>query len=446
MTGSMARILAIPALVLACGPAQAGTHETLIAQGKDAVSLGRFADGEKLFRQAIELNPASPEASYGAGLCAQRQGKLTQAVSDFEVVLKAVHANPALRDFHSLALARIGEVRLAQRKFKLAAEIYSQGVSNEPSNPEFHYGYGVALRARRQNEASLKQFEETLRLDPRHAGAMIGKGSIFYELGDIPRAFDLLREAVRIAPNNPLPYGVMSSFYRDLNEPYREHLMLGQYYYYGRDIKRAISEYRTAQAIEETAESHHALGVAYLEAGDAGAAETQFRRALKMKIKPAGTTWSQLSHSLARQGKVDEAQDALAQALKRDDERAEYHSQAAWLYLKMKKFKEAEKSASRAVELNPAYASGLRFLGDALSAQEKYREAIKAYEKSLALDASQADVYLNLGWAHEAAGEPVSAQRNYELFLKTGPDADTAEKVREQIRKLLRQQRKSRGA
>ena len=83
-----------------------------------------------------------------------------------------------------------------------------------------------------------------------------------------------------------------------------------------------------------------------------------------MKIKPSDTTWSQLSHSLARQGKVDEAQDALAQAIKRNDGRAEYHSQASWLFLRTKKYGEAEKAASRAVELNPDLASGHRFLGD----------------------------------------------------------------------------------
>jgi tetratricopeptide (TPR) repeat protein len=440
--------LALGTLILAaaCGPAAAGMHETLIAQGKDAISLGRFAEGEKLFRKATEIIPESPEASYGAGVCAQRQGKLTRAVSDFETVLKAAYANPAMRDFHSLALLRIGEIRLAQRRFRQAAEIYSQGIANEPANPEFHYGLGVALRARRQNEAALKQFEETLRLDPRHAGAMIGKGSIFYELGDIRKAFDLLREAVNISPRNPLPYGVMSSFYREMNEPYREHMMLGQYYYYTRDFRRAISEYRTAQAIEETAESHHALGVTYLDTGDPKAAEVQFRRALKMKIEPADTTWSQLSHSLARQGRIDEAGDALAQALKRNERRAQYHSQAAWLFLRQRKYADAAKSAARAVELEPDLASGHRFLGDSLSGQGKHRDAIKAYEKSLALDGAQPDVYLNLGWAYEAAGESVSAQRNYELFLRTDPEPEVAEKVREQIRKLLRGQRKSKGA
>ncbi len=434
--------LALISAIWPCQIAIATQVDTYIAQGKDAVSLRQFKEGEAAFRRGLELEPGHPEALYGAGYCALQQGKFSKALADLENVLRGTYATPAFRSFHMLALSRIGEIRLARKEYKAASEVYAQGVKNDPKSAEFRYGWGVALRAQGRNELALEQFEEALKLDPKSAGSLIGKAAIYYELGNVPEAFRLLEQAESAAPANPLPYGVMSGFYRDMKKPMEHHLALGHYYFYAGNLQRAANEYRTAQAIKETPESHHVLGAAYLQLGQLSEAEAQLRQALKMKIEPAETTWAQLSRVLARGGKLGEADQALDKAIALNKKVPAFEGQRAWIRILQGRFDEADKLARSAIERDAAAAAPYRYLGDSLSARGRFKDAIDAYEKSLARDPTQSDVYVNLGWAFESTGDPVSAQRNYEFFLRASPTADEARDVRAQLNKLKKKQRK----
>lgn len=435
----MRRVALLVLLWASASPA--ADEDTLIAQGKDLVSLRRYGEGEKTFRRALELAPGHPEARYGAAYCAHQQGRLTAALKDYEQVLKLTYLTPALRPFHTLSLARVGEIHLARRKYGLAEQVYRQGVKNDPGNAELRYGLGVALRGMGRNEPALQEFEETLKISPQHPAARIGKASIFYELGNVPEAFKLLEESVKLAPASPLPYGVMSSFYQDLKRPHEQHLTLGHYYFYSGDLTRAANEYRTAQSIKETAETHHLLGVAYLQLSRPAEAEKQLREALASKIKPADVTWAQLARALSDQGRLAEAEQALDKATGLNKTATAYQVQRGLLRIRQGRHEDAEREARKALEREPDNPSALKCLGDALSARGRMRDAIDAYEQALAKDPSLTDAYVNLGWAYEVTSDLVAAIRNYELFLKSSPGAEEAKAVREQIAKLRKRPR-----
>ncbi len=442
--GLAARVLAVLGLLLlGGGAARAEEFDTLVAQGKDAIALSQWKEAERLFGLALDRQPGHPEALYGAGYAAMQRGRRKLAVERFESVLKSTYTNTALKGFHTLALTRIGEIMTQDHRWDEAIKVFAQGIRNDPENPDLHAGYGVALRAKGQNEKALLQFEEALKANPKLQGALVGKASIYYELGNVPEAFHLLEQAVTQAPASALPYGVMAAFYQDMKKPYEQHLFLGHYYFYAADLNRAAGEYRTALAIKETGEAHHTYGVALLQMGKEAEAEAQFRKAVDLNMKPLDVAWAQLSHAQARQGRLKEAQDSLRKALRINDQQAAYWTQMSWISLQAGDKVEAERAARKALELDPNLAAGYRYLGDVYSAKGLARDAIDAYEKSLSRDPNQSDVYVNLGWAYEQAGDPVSAQRNYEIFLRISDDPEVSKKVRDQIRTLKRGPKRS---
>jgi tetratricopeptide (TPR) repeat protein len=266
---------------------------------------------------------------------------------------------------------------------------------------------------------------------------------VYYEMGNVPEAFTLLGNAVAESPGNPTPYGVMGSFYQDMKKPYESHMMFGHYYFYSRDLARAAGEYRTALAIKETPEAHHTIGSVKLQLGDPREAETHFRRALELKITPSDPTQAQLAFALAKEGKLTEAMVALRKAIRANPKEPAYLTQMSWIALQAGDKDEAERSAKKALELDPNLAAGYRHLGDVYSARTQWRDAIGAYEKALSRDPNMDDVYVNLGWAYESVGDLVSAQRNYEIFLTLSSDKDACEKVRAQIKTLKARQRKA---
>ncbi len=417
----------------------AGEFDTLVAQGKDAVSIGQFQEAERIFKDALSLRPNHPEALYGAGYAAAQLGKRKTAIRHFEGVLKQTYTDQTFKVFHTLALSQIGFIRIAQRRYEEAAQVFEKGVANMPNNADVRYGYGAALRGQGRNEKALQEFEEALKLDPKHIGALVGKASIFYDLGSVPEAFNLLQEAMGLTPQNPLPYGVMSAFYRDLEKPHEQHLTLGHYYFYLGDLSKAANEYRAALAVKETAEAYFTLGSATLQLGQLEVAEGYFKRALKLKVKPADAAWAQLSRVQAKQGQLTKALTSLNKALALNKASAAYHAQLAWISIQLGKTEEAERAAQRALSLDPDLALGYRYLGDVYNVKGLARDAIDMYEKCLARNPSLPDVYVNLGWAYEQVGDVVSAQRNYEIFLRMNPPPEEAKKVKEQIQKLDRQ-------
>ncbi len=433
-------------LVLAgvAGAAGAAEVDTLLAQGKDAVSVGRWKEAERIFGRALTVAPGHPEALYGSGWAALQLGKRKVARQRFEDVLRQTHANPAYRGFHSLALSRIAEMLVGDRKFDEAAGVFEQGLKNEPESVELLYGYGTALRAKGQNEKALGRFEAALKLNPKHPGALVGKAAIYYELGNVPEAFRLLEAAVQSAPANPLAYGVIGALYEDMKKPEEARLMLGHYYFYAGDLKQAANAYRSALAIKESAEGYQTLGAVKLQQGLYREAEELFRKALELKLKPASVGHAQLAHALAKQGRVPDALVSLRKALKEEPRQPGYWAQLSWIALMNDDKAEAEKAARKSIELDPNQSAGYRYLGDVMSAQGRFPDAIGAYEKALSRDPNLPDVYVNLGWAYESTGDLVTAIRNYETFLTVSEDKDVNEKVRGQIRLLKNRQRPGR--
>lgn len=434
-------------VALAAGsPAAAAEVDTLLAQGKDAVSLRRWSEAERLFGRAIAAQPGNPEALYGAGWAAMQLGKRTLAKQRFEEVLKRTHAEPRWRGFHALALTRIAEMHVGDRRYDEAIGVYTMGLRNEPENVELLYGYGTALRATGQNEKALGRFEAALKLDPRHAGALVGKAAIYYELGNVPEAFRLLESAVAAAPANPLAYGVIGALYEDMKRPDEARLMTGHYYFHAGDLKQAANAYRSALVIKETPEAHQTLGSVKLQLGQFKEAEEHFRKALELKLKPAAVAHAQLAHALAKQGRIPDALTSLRRALREDARQPGYWAQLSWISMLAGDKVESEKAARKSIELDPNQSAGYRYLGDVLSASGRFADAIGAYEKALSRDPDLPDVYVNLGWAYESTGDPVSAVRNYETFLTAADpaaDRDAIGKVREQIRLIKRRQRQA---
>ena len=61
-------------------------------------------------------------------------------------------------------------------------------------------------------------------------------------------------------------------------------------------------------------------------------------------------------------------------------------------YLRVKKFTEAIKHLNRAVEIDPGYSAAWKLYGKALADNNRINEAIKAYEKGIAVAEKKGDI------------------------------------------------------
>ncbi|MGA8089174.1 MAG: tetratricopeptide repeat protein [Terracidiphilus sp.] len=97
----------------------------------------------------------------------------------------------------------------------------------------------------------------------------------------------------------------------------------------------------------------------------------------------------------------------------------------------------AEELYRKATVKDPGYVLAFFDLGNVLDELERSDESIAAYQRAVALAPRYADAHYNLALAFERKGEPRSALRHWQAYVKLDKSGPWSEHARVQIRKLL---------
>ena len=165
---------------------------------------------------------------------------------------------------------------------------------------------------------------------------------------------------------------------------------------------------RLKRAVEsdpaDVAARYH-LGLALVELKQYTEAESQFKQAGELRAE-IGPRKDQILAGFAQaymgQGRLDEAERTIREALEARDDSTEAHLALGKLYLHRKKYAEAAKALDKAIELNP-------------------KDPYAHYYAGIA--------YSNIGRQDRMVNE-------FQMFLKLAPDAPEAAKVRSLLRSV----------
>jgi tetratricopeptide (TPR) repeat protein len=201
---------------------------------------------------------------------------------------------------------------------------------------------------------------------------------------------------------------------------------------------------RTAQ-LESLANNALKNGIdRYIEKDYEGAAK-EFKRAIGLAPNSsyAPDAADYLANAYLKLDKTDEAVKAYQNAIRLNPFRDDMHIKLGNLYYAEEQYEEAEKSYQEAVRINPAannyYALGQVYLateryteaenqfnevlrltpdspngnfgiGQALSMQERYEDAIRQFEEAIEKDAELYDAHVEMGYAYADMGDMEAAQ------------------------------------
>jgi tetratricopeptide (TPR) repeat protein len=107
------------------------------------------------------------------------------------------------------------------------------------------------------------------------------------------------------------------------------------------------------------------------------------------------------------------------------------------IHFHLRQFDRAEELYRQATKIDPGYVLAFFDLGNVLDELQRLDESIVAYRQAVVLSPRYADAHYNLALAYERTGEPRSALRHWQVYVRLDSDGPWAEHARGQIRKLL---------
>jgi tetratricopeptide (TPR) repeat protein len=438
------------------------------------VDAGKLNDAESAARRYLETHQSSADAHYLLGYILFREGNPKPSLAEYTEAARYRAPGRTRPGSDRQRLLPHGGLRRGRSPGSL------KSVELAPGDAQAKYYLGRAKYNEKRFGDAVRIFAECLKLDPRNTKAADYLGLSYEALGRIDEALAAYRNAIAldtgVAPTNPELYLDLGTLLVENDRPgdavpyllhaagmasgdWRVHRSLGKAYLQLNRLPEARDELRSAVTLApENAPLHFLLAQALRKSGmaDQARAETERYNTLTGAHSSPDTPLAE-ARSLLDLGKVDEAERVTRRYLeihkssadghyllgyilfKKQDAKsslAEYTEAARYRtpgaadleavagdYVLLKDYPDADKWFTKSVEWNPTDSLGWYYLGRTKYNENRFEEAIGAFEQCLKLDPRNVKAEDNLGLSFEGLNQIEKAMAAYRIAIAWQKDA-----------------------
>ena len=338
-----------------------------------------YRDDETFYRHIIALNPQARPAHLNLGSTLYKQARYEEALGIARI---AVEQDPELAKAHAnLGAILNGLGRAAEAEIHLR-----RAVALGPNYAKAHANLGVVLSALGRTEEAETRLRRAVALDPDYAKAHANLGVVLNGLGRAAEAETHLRRAIALDP--------------------------------------------------DYAKAHANLSIVLNGLGRAAEAETHLRQAIALAPQDVDL----FAQILMRQGRYQEAIDALAQAAAlapASPQAAELHFLMGHAAQQNGELEAAAECYMQVLEMDPRHAKALRWLGRLRNEQQRYDEALQLFQRLIAIDPSDAVALGNMGIALFYLNRGDEALQRFDQALSLDPTLKSVRANREAVLKAM---------
>jgi protein O-mannosyl-transferase len=275
-----------------------------------ARQLPYWKDSESLYTRMINATPNNYMAHYNLGNYFSHQGKIGEAVTNFEAALQE---EPNYADAHN----NLGGILLDQKRYDEALSHYRAAVR---TNPEYMHFFNLA-------------------------NALADAASARHDASEFAQAEAAYQEALRLNPNSS-----------------DAHHNLGMTWQFQGSNDQAIAEFAEAARLDANRlDSWSRLAICCAEQNRMAEAEAAFRQIIRLRPQDSGA-YGNLGNALAAQNKFDEAVPSYLTALKLNPNDYQTEFNLGLTFLRQGKSADAGNHFRQALRINPNYGEAQRAL------------------------------------------------------------------------------------
>ena len=444
---------------------QAGQTPAPLVEAQALVDQGKLNPAEIVVRGYLATHTDSADAHYLLGYILFKEQNPKASLEQYTE--GARYRAPSALDQQV-----IGCDYLLIEDYGAADQWLTKAVERNPGDGTAQYFLGRAKYNEKRFDEAVRAFAECLKLDPQNVKAAHNLGLSYEALGKIEDALAAYRKAIALdkgAPRtNPGPYLNLGTLLIDNNrpseaEPYllqavqiapadsRGHMQLGKALLQLNRLEQAQAELeKVSELAPENAPSHFLLAQVYRRRGMTDKAQMESERysALTGAHSTPETPLAE-ARALLELGKLADAEQATRRYLdirknsaeahyllgyilfKKQDPKsslAEYTEAAKYRkptaaelevvasdYVLLKDYPDADKWFTMAVEWNSKDSLGWYYLGRTKYNENRFEEAIAAFQQCLKLNPKDVKAEDNLGLSYEGLNrteEAIAAYRN----------------------------------
>lgn len=449
--------------VIALRPSYAPAHYYL---GVVLQRTGKVDEAGLSYERALRLNPADKDITHLLGSFYIENELLDQAEQYFEEVYKQDTLSPqkfffrakiASRnedpdtaiDLYDQAIERSGgnyaeahlnKAILLKRRGLIDEAIseYRKAISLRANYEEAWYNLALAYRSIGDDNNTIECYEKAISINPKQTKAMYNLAFVYMDQDKTDRAIDLWENIIRIDPE------YVKAWYN-----------LGLQYYRSKRYEEAERTYNAMlERFPGYAKAWYNLALTQKENKKEAAAIASYENAIDLDPSYVNA-WKNLGVLNAERGNLVEAINQFKQAIELDSTDPELRFNLALQYEKNSQLSEATLQLNKAIQLDPEYLKAILKLneiaiqnGDKLqelrSAEmlrdldgdpelsyelgreyhkaDRYKDAIRVYDKSISYGKDGPWVLYWKAKAYEESGDIASAKNGYKAALSIEDD------------------------
>ena len=290
-----------------------GNRDALLGLASAHVAQKHFPEAVAIYEEQTKRSPSDSDAWYGLAISNESMaetaskklaqmpggtayskrllGEFLLARGDQRLADEAFGQSDASIAPSSPAAAQ--QFQLAKSLAKASEDAFEHFINLAPDSWQAHLFLGDVNRQQRKFPDALAEYQKAATMQPQNPAALLGMGTVYWELGDFDRAEQVLRDTLRLNPD------ALSAIFELANIQVRRHR--------DADAVPLLRRYLAAQP--DAAMAHADLGRAYLHLNDVENAARELQLALAADTQ--GDIHYQLSLALRKLGRNQEADEAV---------------------------------------------------------------------------------------------------------------------------------------